>query len=88
MPRHLRPRFQRGALLCDDLAGERIDFGSHEVPFRDSIGSAVNNISGLTVIASEAKQSRLALPPNGLLRRFAPRNDDKYELNSVGCFFE
>jgi hypothetical protein len=29
-----------------------------------------------SVIASEAKQSMLRLGKNGLLRRFAPRNDD------------
>ncbi len=47
-PRNVRQHRRLGA-----LAGERIDFGSHQVPFRDSIGSAVNNISGLTVIASQ-----------------------------------
>src|SRR5881409_3416733 len=38
------------------------------------------------VIASAAKQSSLALPPNGLLRRFAPRNDDKYHLILLAAF--
>jgi hypothetical protein len=33
-----------------------------------------------TVIASAAKQSILNLPPDGLLRRFAPRNDDPLNL--------
>jgi hypothetical protein len=38
--------------------------------------SAINN----TVIASAAKQSILPLPSDGLLRRFAPRNDHHLEL--------
>jgi hypothetical protein len=33
-----------------------------------------------TVIASAAKQSILTLPRDGLLRRFAPRNDDPLNL--------
>src|SRR5580700_6189559 len=36
------------------------------------------------VIASEAKQSRAEAPP-GLLRRFAPRNDDLAALLQIGC---
>ncbi|HUA51233.1 MAG TPA: hypothetical protein VMB81_03670, partial [Candidatus Sulfotelmatobacter sp.] len=33
-----------------------------------------------TVIASEAKQSRVARRPAGLLRRYAPRNDASFVL--------
>src|SRR5713226_8789278 len=37
-------------------------------------------------MTGSTKQSSLALPPNGLLRRFAPRNDDKYHLILLAAF--
>jgi hypothetical protein len=38
-----------------------------------------------TVIASGAKQSMERQSKTGLLRRFAPRNDDGYDLISISC---
>ncbi|HEX8513362.1 MAG TPA: PH domain-containing protein [Allosphingosinicella sp.] len=65
------------ATLAVDTAGAPMINAPRIVDLRDGAAEALaGEISRRrSVIASEAKHSRAASPPPGLLRRFAPRND-------------